>query len=63
MKHFARILALILSWAATAVAQPLQKEQVAADAKWLVHVDVDKLRSTTLGAYVIKHVLENKRNP
>ena len=60
MKHFAQILALILSWAATAVASPLQKEQVAADAKWLVHIDVDKLRSTTVGAYVIKQVLETK---
>jgi len=60
MKHFLRILALVLPWAATALASPLQNQQVAADAKWLVHVDVDKLRSTTVGAYVIKQVLQTK---
>jgi len=49
MKYFIRMLALIASLTTAAVASPLHKEQVAADAKWLVHVDVDKLRPTTLG--------------
>ena len=60
MKTVAQILALILPLAATCVAGPLQKEQVAADAKWLVHLDFDKLRSTTVGDYVIQRVLGPK---
>jgi len=60
MKNAARILTVILPLALTAVGSPLQKEQVAADAKWLVHLDVDKLRSTALGDYVINQVLDAK---
>jgi hypothetical protein len=60
MKHLARILPLILPLALTSVGSPLQKEQVAADAKWLVHLDVDKLRSTAIGDYVIHQVLDAK---
>jgi len=63
MKNLARILTLVLALAATAVGSPLQKEQVAADAKWLVHLDVDKLRSTAIGDYVINQVLDSKLGP
>src|SRR5262249_37552962 len=59
MKYFVRILALIASLATAAVATPLHKEQVAADAKWLVHVDFDKLRPTTLGS-TLKQLLDSQ---
>src|SRR5437879_402897 len=60
MKNVAHILSLILPLAVTCAASPLQKKQVAADAKWLVHLDVDKLRSTKVGDYLINQVLEPK---
>ena len=60
MKNVARMLTLILPLALTSVGSPLQKAQVAADAKWLVHLDVDKLRSTAVGDYVISQVLDAK---
>ena len=41
MKIVLPILTLILPLALSSVASPLQKEHVAADAKWLVHLDVD----------------------
>jgi hypothetical protein len=56
MKYFAYLVATILALAATAMAGPLQREQVAADAKWLLHLDVDKLRSTTVGDSFVKEV-------
>lgn len=57
MKHVC-ILAMVLALAATAGADPLQKEQVAADAKWLLHLDVDKLRATPAGDSFVKSVAE-----
>lgn len=59
MNSLARIIILLLVLAVTAIAGPLRKEQVAADAKWLVHLDVDKLRSTTVGG-VIKQLVDAK---
>lgn len=60
MKNIARILMLILSVALTSSAGPLQKQQVGADAKWLVHLDVDRLRSTKVGDFLINQVLAAK---
>lgn len=39
--------------AASAPAAPLQRTDVPASSTWLVHVDCDALRSTTVGAYVL----------
>src|SRR5579863_7552381 len=50
----------IMAVATTAMATPLKKEQVDADAKWVVHLDVDKLRSTAVGDYILKKVLDAK---
>jgi hypothetical protein len=61
MKYFAQPV-LLMFIAATAVGSPLRKEQVAADAKWVVHIDVDKLRSTTVGG-VLKQLLDAKIAP
>ena len=60
MKNVALVLTLILPLALSSIGSPLQKEQVAADAKWVVHLDVDKLRSTAVGDYIINHVLDAK---
>jgi hypothetical protein len=43
-------LAAVLGLAAVARAEPLELKQVAADAKWLVHVDVDAMRDVDRGA-------------
>ena len=40
--------ALVLGFAATAAAGPLDLKQVPAEAKWVVHVDVDAMRSSVL---------------
>jgi hypothetical protein len=60
MKDAARIIILILPLALNAMSSPLQKEQVTADAKWVLHLDVDALRSTSLGDFVINQVLAAK---
>jgi hypothetical protein len=62
MKILGCSLLLIVPLSFTCFAGPLQKEQIAADAKWLVHLDVDKLRATTSGDYIIKQLLNPKLN-
>ncbi len=57
MKIFAYSL-FVLILGATVLAGPLQKEEVAADAKWLLHLDVDKLRSTSAGDYLIREIAD-----
>ena len=37
----------------TALAGPLQRSQVAVDATWFVHLDVDRLKQTQLGQYFL----------
>jgi hypothetical protein len=39
-------------------AAPLNRSQVSADAKWLLHLDVDALRKTLLGSNLMKRVVE-----
>jgi hypothetical protein len=41
-------------------ATPLPKKQVSADAKWLLHLDVDSLRQTKIGSFVLREILEKK---
>ena len=41
-------LAVVLGFACLVQAAPLDLKQVAADAKWLVHVDVDAIRASTV---------------
>jgi hypothetical protein len=45
--------------ACTVVAGPLQRNQIDADAVWMVHLDVDKLKQTAIG----RHVLEEMYQP
>jgi hypothetical protein len=53
----------LLAASFAAVAAPLDKTKVASDAKWLVHVDVEALRNSAFGEYVmnefVKPQLEN----
>jgi hypothetical protein len=57
MKCLTLILAVTASLEATALAGPLQRTDVAADAKWVLHLDVDQLRSTPQGAYVFTNIV------
>jgi hypothetical protein len=41
-----------------AFADPLKKEYVAADAKWVVHLDVENLLATQLGSFVTREILD-----
>jgi hypothetical protein len=64
--HFMKMKTIALTCAAawiaavTGFAGPLQKEQVSAEAKWLVHLDVDKFRDTEIGRYVGRELLDPK---
>src|SRR5215510_7964209 len=47
----------LLAVSFVAVAGPLDKSKIASDAKWLVHIDADGLRNSSLGRYVIKDLV------
>ena len=51
-------LALVLGLAAAANAAPLDPKQVPAEAKWLMHVDVDAMRQATVVQKAWKKGLE-----
>jgi len=57
MKYFLPIL-LVISSLASAVAGSLPQQQAAADAKWLLHVDLAQFRSTKVGDYVTREILQ-----
>jgi len=56
MKLHTLFLVLLLPWGAHA--GPLAREHVAADAKWLVHLDLDVFRGTQLGEQAIHQFLD-----
>jgi hypothetical protein len=43
-----------------AMAGPLQKENVARDAKWVVHLDFEAFRETAIGKHVMTRILQPK---
>ncbi len=43
-------------------ARTLQKANVAADAKWLIHVDLDNFRATQIGQFFDRELIEKKWN-
>jgi hypothetical protein len=53
-KHFATGL-LLLTVISPAAARPLEPGWVSADARWLVHVDVDAFKSSSFGQFVLEH--------
>ena len=44
--------------ASIATASPLKKDRVAADATWLIHVDVERLLDSTVGRFLLEHAEE-----
>jgi hypothetical protein len=60
MKYQICCLASVLTLTATALATPLQKELISADAKWLVHLDLDALRDSRVGKFLNQTIVENK---
>ena len=60
MKKLIYCLAILAAASATATARPLQKSNVAADAKWLVHLDLDNFKNTQIGQFVIREFVEKK---
>lgn len=53
------------AWLTTALitvpmAAPLQEAKVAADAKWVLHLDLDAFRQTQVGGYLADEVIEKK---
>ncbi|MBI1176161.1 hypothetical protein GC207_01840 [bacterium] len=55
--HFVLAAGLALTPLAV-TASPLQRSQVSANAKWLLHLDVDALRKTQLGSNLLKRVVD-----
>jgi hypothetical protein len=53
-------LALALSLVGRALATPLEKELVSADAKWILHLDADQLRAGKTGSYLLEQILNPK---
>ena len=57
MKALSSLLILSLTLSVPAWAGPLQKNRIAGDAKWLLHVDLDNLRQTQLGEFLLTKFL------
>lgn len=53
-------LSLGLGLAAAALAGPLQPAHIAADARWLIHLDVEALLTTTVGQTLAREAIEPK---
>ena len=60
MKTLLLTLAGALAAAGTALAGPLHQEHVAADAKWVLHLDVDNMLQTGLGQWFAEAVLDQQ---
>lgn len=55
MKNLITATLATLVLTATATAERLNKDWVAADAKWLIHVDVEGLLNSTVGRFLLEH--------
>ncbi|MGO8678988.1 MAG: hypothetical protein ACLQVX_24375 [Limisphaerales bacterium] len=60
MKRITLLVPLCLSLLNPALAGSIPKEQVSADAKWLVHLEASQFRATKVGGYVTTEVLEKQ---
>ena len=60
MKRIALILPLCLSLLPPALAGSIPKEEISADAKWLLHLDAGQFRASKVGSYIITELLEKK---
>ena len=57
MKFHLHLLMFLSALSATTFATPLERKLISADAKWLVHLDLDNLRSTEFGKFVTKRLI------
>lgn len=57
MKYALSFLIASMTLAPVLRAEPLHRELVAADAKWLVHLDLDQFRASKLGKYFTDEIL------
>lgn len=60
MKYLAVLATLVFLPAHPGLAGPLQKDQVPANAKWLLHLDFDAFRSSKVGSYFLKEIAEKE---
>ena len=60
LKQTALTVAALGALAWTSTAAPLTEATVAADAKWVLHLDMDAFRKTTLGRHLVDEVFEQK---
>ena len=59
-KRVALILPLFLSLLHPALAGSIPKEEVSADAKWLLHLEASEFRASKVGSFIITEMLEKK---
>ncbi len=59
MKRIIFTLAIMGSLASAVWSGPLPQKEVSAEAKWLIHLDLEQLRLTRLGSFLNKEFLEN----
>jgi len=66
MKMKLALVALLAAFAGSVVAEPLVKEHVDQNAKWLLHIDFDQFRASRFGQFLINDVIvkqvEDRRN-
>ena len=60
MKQIIAFLTLLVTTGASTHADALNKHAIAAEAKWLIHVDADNLRQTQLGDFLLNHFVAPK---
>jgi hypothetical protein len=59
-KHLVYSLGLFLSLNAAGLAGSLQPDQVSAEAKWLLHCDLERFHDTKVGQYLGQQILDKK---
>src|SRR5262245_18210113 len=58
MNKILPILASLVFALCSGIAGPLAGEQVAADAKWVLHFEAERFRTTLIGRYYVENLLE-----
>jgi hypothetical protein len=60
MKRIALTLSLLIPLLNPALAGSIPKEEVSADAKWLIHLEAAQFRASKVGGFIITELLEKK---
>jgi hypothetical protein len=60
MKAFLSVLVALVTVLPSGQAGPIRPSQIPEDARWVIHLDVDRLLKTRLGEYVTREFLEKK---